>query len=135
MSPLQSAISLLRFLRCSWRCDGLGKSTMRNNLPNDGSICLNRNCLRSGRSSLVNNVLSTRNNLAVTYVILLRVLQIIIPPRAKYVILLGHALDTENYIFQKLCRIRGRSATKICNFSGNEFPHNFLVYGMKGPPA
>ena len=50
----------------------------------------------------------------------------LIPPRAKYVILLGHAQDTENYKFQKSIRIRGRSATKMCNFSGNEFPHDFF---------
>ena len=34
----------------------------------------------------------------------------IIPPRAKYVILLGHAQDIENCILHKLIRIRDRSA-------------------------
>ena len=44
-----------------------------------------------------------------------------IPPRARYVILFGHAQDTENYRFQKLIRIRGRSAEiyVILNISGN----------------
>ena len=45
------------------------------------------------------------------------------PLRARYAILLGHAQDTENYVFQKLLRVRGRSAKKICNISGEQFPH------------
>ena len=49
----------------------------------------------------------------VTYVILLCVFVEIIPPRAIYAILLGHAQDTENHIIQKLIRISDRSAEKV----------------------
>ena len=41
---------------------------------------------------------------------LLRVLLTITSPKARNVILLGHAEETEKYMFQKLIRIRGRSA-------------------------
>ena len=54
--------------------------------------------------------------LCVAYVILLRVLRPLNPTRAKNVILLGHAEDTESYIFQNLIRIRDRSAKKIQYF-------------------
>ena len=47
---------------------------------------------------------------AVTCVILLRVCGKFFPLRARYLILLDHAQDTENDIFQKLIWIRGRSA-------------------------
>ena len=52
----------------------------------------------------------------------------LIPPRARYVILLGHAQDTENYIFQKSIRVRGRSAKKYVTFLKIASPTSFSVY-------
>ena len=46
----------------------------------------------------------------------------VIPPRAKYVVLLDHAQGTENYRSQQLIWIGDRSA----NISGTQFPHQFF---------
>ena len=43
---------------------------------------------------------------------------------SQYVVLLDHSRDTEDYMFQKLIWIRDRSAKKICNNSGMNFPIN-----------
>ena len=53
---------------------------------------------------------------AVTYVILLRIWRKSLPQRAKYVILLGHAQETEHDIYQRLICIRDRSAKKYVIF-------------------
>ena len=53
---------------------------------------------------------------AVPYVILLHVCGQFLSPRARYVILLGHAQDTENDILQKLTRIWDGSAKQYAMF-------------------
>ena len=58
-------------------------------------------CIRNGSFFCLRFNALTISPPAVTYIISLRVLRRMIPPRAKYVIMLDHAQGTENHIFRK----------------------------------